>query len=157
MTNDVRSIHFQIIEVAKYGSARTCTFYSALIKRHFAVITATSLSLSIKSTSTPIFLKILRERSLFVFCLKKSLRERTGMSTLVPPPPMLFNPRDDAMSLYRAFKGFGCDTPTVINILSHRDAIQRALIQQEYRNLKGEELTKRLSSELKECCSALAI
>ncbi|KAI3901041.1 hypothetical protein MKW92_047200 [Papaver armeniacum] len=71
------------------------------------------------------------------------------MSTLVPPPPMLFNPRDDAMQLYRAFKGFGCDTPTVINILSHRDATQRALIQQEYRNLKGEELTKRLSSELK--------
>ncbi|XP_026395745.1 annexin D5-like isoform X3 [Papaver somniferum] len=71
------------------------------------------------------------------------------MSTLVPPPPMLFNPRDDAMQLYRAFKGFGCDTPTVTNILSHRDATQRALIQQEYRNLKGEELTKRLSSELK--------
>ncbi|KAI3989028.1 hypothetical protein MKX01_033064 [Papaver californicum] len=71
------------------------------------------------------------------------------MSTLVPPPPMLFNPRDDAMQLYRAFEGFGCDTPTVINILSHRDGIQRALIRQEYRNLKGEELAKRLSSELK--------
>ncbi|MCL7029390.1 hypothetical protein MKW94_016458 [Papaver nudicaule] len=71
------------------------------------------------------------------------------MSTLVPPPPMLFNPREDAMQLYRAFKGFGCDTPTVINILSHRDGTQRALIQQEYRTLKGEELEKRLSSELK--------
>jgi hypothetical protein len=46
------------------------------------------------------------------------------------------------------FAGFGCDTAAVINILAHRDATQRALIQQEYRTMYSEELNKRLSSEL---------
>ncbi|XP_026398924.1 annexin D5-like [Papaver somniferum] len=63
-------------------------------------------------------------------------------------PPVLQSPRDDATQLYRAFKGFGCDTATVINILSHRDATQRAFLQQEYKNMYHEELTSRLYSEL---------
>ncbi|VFR03247.1 unnamed protein product [Cuscuta campestris] len=63
-------------------------------------------------------------------------------------PPVLTSPRDDAMHLYKAFKGFGCDTAAVINILAHRDASQRALIHQEYRTMYSEELHKRLSSEL---------
>nr|GMD26363.1 annexin D5 [Ipomoea batatas] len=62
--------------------------------------------------------------------------------------PVLTSPRDDAMHLYKAFKGLGCDTAAVINILAHRDATQRALIQQEYRTMYSEELTKRLVSEL---------
>lgn len=69
------------------------------------------------------------------------------MST-VNIPPVLTSPRDDAVQLYRAFKGFGCDTAAVINILAHRDATQRALIQQEYRTMYSGELNKRLSSEL---------
>lgn len=69
------------------------------------------------------------------------------MST-VTIPPVLTSPRDDAMHLYRAFKGFGCDTEAIINILAHRDATQRALIQQEYRAMYSEDLNKRLSSEL---------
>ncbi|XP_057777675.1 annexin D5 isoform X2 [Salvia miltiorrhiza] len=64
-------------------------------------------------------------------------------------PPVLTSPRDDAMQLYRAFKGFGCDTAAVINILAHRNAMQRALIEQEYRTIYSEELTKRLASELR--------
>lgn len=44
--------------------------------------------------------------------------------------------------------GLGCDTPVVINILAHRDATQRALIQQEYRLMYSEDLLKRLASEL---------
>lgn len=69
------------------------------------------------------------------------------MATLsVPPVPP--SPRDDAMQLYRAFKGLGCDTSAVINILAHRDATQRAYIQQEYRAMYSEELSKRLASEL---------
>jgi hypothetical protein len=44
--------------------------------------------------------------------------------------------------------GFGCDTTAVINILAHRDATQRAYIQQEYRTTYSEELSKRLVSEL---------
>ncbi|KAK7358101.1 hypothetical protein VNO77_00022 [Canavalia gladiata] len=69
------------------------------------------------------------------------------MSTLnVPPFPP--SPRDDAIQLYTAFKGFGCDTSAVINILAHRDATQRAYIQQEYRTMYSEDILKRLSSEL---------
>ncbi|KAJ8562889.1 hypothetical protein K7X08_031341 [Anisodus acutangulus] len=63
-------------------------------------------------------------------------------------PPVLTSPRDEAAQLYKAFKGFGCDTAAVINILAHRDASQRALIQQEYRVMYSEELTTRLSKEL---------
>ncbi|KMZ69615.1 Annexin [Zostera marina] len=69
------------------------------------------------------------------------------MSSLVVPPS-LESPRKDATDLYKAFKGFGCDTKAVVNILSHRDATQRALIQQEYKSMYGDELTKRLRSEL---------
>ncbi|OUZ99625.1 Annexin [Macleaya cordata] len=69
------------------------------------------------------------------------------MSTMVVPP-VLLSPREDAIQLYRAFKGFGCDTATVVNILAHRDATQRVLIQQEYKNIYSEELINRLSSEL---------
>ncbi|XP_010932515.2 annexin D5 [Elaeis guineensis] len=69
------------------------------------------------------------------------------MSTL-SIPPVLSSPRQDAIDLYKAFKGFGCDSAAVVNILAHRDATQRALIQQEYRAMYSEELIKRLSSEL---------
>ncbi|XP_068663566.1 annexin D5 isoform X2 [Aristolochia californica] len=62
------------------------------------------------------------------------------MSTL-SVPPVLTSPRQDAMDLYRAFKA-------VVNILAHRDASQRALIQQEYRAMYSADLSTRLSSEL---------
>lgn len=44
--------------------------------------------------------------------------------------------------------GLGCDTAAVINILAHRDATQRSLIQHEYRAMYSEDLLKRLVSEL---------
>ncbi|KAI3734147.1 hypothetical protein L6452_13610 [Arctium lappa] len=69
------------------------------------------------------------------------------MATLTIPP-VLSSPRDDAMHLYKAFKGLGCDTSAVINILAHRDSAQRALIANEYKVMYSEDLTKRLSSEL---------
>ncbi|KAK7320206.1 hypothetical protein RJT34_04942 [Clitoria ternatea] len=69
------------------------------------------------------------------------------MSTLTLPP-FPASPRDDAIQLYAAFKGFGCDTSAVINILAHRDATQRAYIQQEYNTMYSSDLLKRLSSEL---------
>ncbi|KAI3706315.1 hypothetical protein L6452_23964 [Arctium lappa] len=69
------------------------------------------------------------------------------MATLtVPPAPV--SPRDDAVQLYKAFKGFGCDTAAVISILAHRDATQRTIIQQEYRTMYSDDILKRLSSEL---------
>ncbi|KAM1934980.1 hypothetical protein ACFX15_019108 [Malus domestica] len=66
----------------------------------------------------------------------------------VTVPPVLTTPRDDAISLHRAFKGLGCDTSAVINILAHRDATQRAYLKQEYKTMYHEDLAKRLSSEL---------
>ncbi|KAL4567996.1 hypothetical protein LXL04_023595 [Taraxacum kok-saghyz] len=69
------------------------------------------------------------------------------MATLIIPA-VLSSPRDDAMQLYKAFKGWGCDTIAIIGILAHRDASQRALIEQEYKVMYSEEMTKRLSSEL---------
>jgi annexin A7/11 len=69
------------------------------------------------------------------------------MSTVVIPPD-LSSPRDDAIKLKAAFQGFGCNTKEVVRILAHRDAMQRTIIQQEYRALYGDELAHRLSSEL---------
>ncbi|KAF5747525.1 hypothetical protein HS088_TW05G00248 [Tripterygium wilfordii] len=69
------------------------------------------------------------------------------MSTL-NTPSVAVSPREDAMQLHRAFKGMGCDTSTVINILAHRDAEQRGLIQQEFETRFGDELVKHLHSEL---------
>ncbi|XP_023754852.1 annexin D5 [Lactuca sativa] len=69
------------------------------------------------------------------------------MATLtVPPTPV--SPHDDAIRLYKAFKGFGCDAEEVISILAHRDATQRAHILHEYRRLYSDDILKRLSSEL---------
>ncbi|KAK9677523.1 hypothetical protein RND81_11G149200 [Saponaria officinalis] len=69
------------------------------------------------------------------------------MSTLTVPPIAL-SPRDDALQLHKAFKGFGCDTAAVINILAHRDATQRGVVQQEFKALYHEDMLKRLSKEL---------
>ncbi|XP_047330087.1 annexin D5-like [Impatiens glandulifera] len=63
-------------------------------------------------------------------------------------PHVLTSPRDDAIQLHRAFKGFGCDVKAVINILAHRDATQRSYIRHEYKNMYSEGLEKRLASEL---------
>ncbi|XAR65127.1 hypothetical protein NMG60_11009106 [Bertholletia excelsa] len=69
------------------------------------------------------------------------------MSTLTVPPA-LTSARDDAIQMHRAFKGLGCDTGTVVNILAHRNSTQRTLISQEYRTMYSEDLENRLSSEL---------
>ena len=69
------------------------------------------------------------------------------MSTLTQPP-VLPSPREDAKKLHKAFKGLGCDTTSVIQILAHRISEQRDLIQQEYETTYSEPLSKRLSSEI---------
>ncbi|XP_024961828.1 annexin D5-like isoform X1 [Cynara cardunculus var. scolymus] len=69
------------------------------------------------------------------------------MATLTIPP-VLSSPRDDAMHLYKAFKGLGCDTSAVVNILAHRDSAQRALIIHDYKIMYSEDPIKRLTSEL---------
>ncbi|WOG97087.1 hypothetical protein DCAR_0416426 [Daucus carota subsp. sativus] len=70
------------------------------------------------------------------------------MSSLILSP-VPTSPREDAIQLYRAFKGFGCDTEAVIKILAHRDSMQRALIQQEYNAMYSTDLLKKLVSELR--------
>ncbi|CAO2813722.1 unnamed protein product [Amaranthus hypochondriacus] len=69
------------------------------------------------------------------------------MSTL-SIPPTLSSPREDVVCLHKAFKGFGCDTSTVIGILAHRDATQRGIIQHEYKAMYHEDLLQRLKKEL---------
>ncbi|XP_042498337.1 annexin D5-like isoform X2 [Macadamia integrifolia] len=69
------------------------------------------------------------------------------MSTLTVPATSP-SPLEDAIKLYQAFKGFSCDKGEVVNILAHRDATQRALIQQEYRTTYSEDLMERLSADL---------
>ncbi|KAF5773608.1 putative annexin [Helianthus annuus] len=69
------------------------------------------------------------------------------MATLTVPPSLV-SPREDAIQLHKAFKGYGCDNAAVIGILAHRDATQRAYIEQEYRTMYSEDINKRLASEL---------
>lgn len=54
----------------------------------------------------------------------------------------------ELFSPFNCYLGFGCDTAAVVNILSHRDQAQRALIQQEYRTMYGDDLCNRLAKEL---------
>ncbi|KAI3791279.1 hypothetical protein L2E82_05002 [Cichorium intybus] len=69
------------------------------------------------------------------------------MATLtVPQVPV--SPHDDAIRLYKAFKGFGCDAAEVISIVAHRDATQRSHILHEYQRMYSDDILKRLSSEL---------
>ncbi|KVH88372.1 Annexin, partial [Cynara cardunculus var. scolymus] len=89
----------------------------------------------------------IREKTSLQFQSSRERRLLPTMATLTIPP-VLSSPRDDAMHLYKAFKGLGCDTSAVINILAHRDSAQRALIANEYKVMYSEDLTKRLSSEL---------
>ncbi|XP_044343143.1 annexin D5 [Triticum aestivum] len=85
-------------------------------------------------------------RTQLVTGTSKSKHRRRMASLSVPP--VLTSPRHDAIALHRAFKGFGCDSTTVINILAHRDAVQRGLIMQEYRAIYHQDLYHRLSTEL---------
>jgi annexin D len=62
--------------------------------------------------------------------------------------PSNSNSNSNSNSFCHLLSGFGCDTSAVINILAHRDATQRAYLQQEYRATYSEDLLKRLSSEL---------
>ncbi|KAM3733724.1 hypothetical protein ACB098_11G158400 [Castanea mollissima] len=68
------------------------------------------------------------------------------MATLIAPEH--FSPVEDAEALRKACKGWGSDEKAIINILGHRNAIQRKQIRQAYEELYQEDLIKRLESEL---------
>ncbi|KAH7851473.1 hypothetical protein Vadar_012137 [Vaccinium darrowii] len=65
------------------------------------------------------------------------------------PPELTSKAREDAIQLHRAFEGWGCDAPTIVKVLAHRSATQRALIRREYKTKFSEDLDKRLSKELR--------
>lgn len=69
----------------------------------------------------------------------------TSVSVL---PPELTQAQEDVIQLHRAFKGWGCDEPTIVKILAHRSATQRALIRQEYKKKFSQDLDDILSKEL---------
>ena len=50
--------------------------------------------------------------------------------------------------VYVNLLGWGTDEKAIINILGHRNAIQRKQIRQTYEELYQEDLIKRLESEL---------
>ncbi|XP_057852757.2 annexin D5 [Cryptomeria japonica] len=77
----------------------------------------------------------------------QALTAFTMSSVRIPPLPP--PPNQDAIELYRAFKGLGCNTKTVIEILGHRDARQRPMIRQAYQTMYADDLIRRLDSELR--------
>ncbi|KAF1896810.1 hypothetical protein Lal_00034511 [Lupinus albus] len=56
--------------------------------------------------------------------------------------------KEDAEALRDAVEGWGTDEKAVIEILCHRNAYQRQQIREAYLDLHGEDLIKRLESEL---------
>ncbi|XP_019449996.1 PREDICTED: annexin-like protein RJ4 [Lupinus angustifolius] len=68
------------------------------------------------------------------------------MATLIAPSN--HSPQEDAEALRDAVKGWGTDEKAVIAILCHRNAYQRQQIRKAYQDLHGEDLIKRLESEL---------
>ncbi|EFJ12354.1 hypothetical protein SELMODRAFT_271856 [Selaginella moellendorffii] len=69
------------------------------------------------------------------------------MSTITVPP-MLPPVQQDCQALHHAFKGFGCDEKHVIQILAHRNYLQRRELVNAYRSMYGEDLLRRLEKEL---------
>ncbi|XP_043691778.1 annexin-like protein RJ4 [Telopea speciosissima] len=68
------------------------------------------------------------------------------MATLIAPDHP--SPVEDAEALRNACKGWGTDEKAIISVLGHRNAVQRKLIRQAYKQVYEEDLIKRLESEL---------
>ncbi|KAJ0978849.1 hypothetical protein J5N97_014323 [Dioscorea zingiberensis] len=69
------------------------------------------------------------------------------MSTLTIPDP-LPTPEEDSQKLNKAFKGWGTDEKSIIEILGHRTAAQRREIRDAYARLFNQTLVDSLRSEL---------
>ncbi|CAI0458252.1 unnamed protein product [Linum tenue] len=93
-----------------------------------------------------ISLEVLKNQDLCIE-IERLIKNNHIMSTLTVPSPQP-SPREDAQNLHRAFKGLGCDTGAVVNILAHRDASHRDHILQEYETLFSHDLRKVLADEL---------
>ncbi|MCO5581912.1 hypothetical protein L7F22_035801 [Adiantum nelumboides] len=69
------------------------------------------------------------------------------MSTICTPS-IIPSPVQDCADLHRAFKGFACDDEKVIEILGHRNDVQRHELRQAYTNLYASNLLQKLQAEL---------
>ncbi|GMI80315.1 ANNEXIN 8, annexin 8 [Hibiscus trionum] len=68
------------------------------------------------------------------------------MATIIVPKRISI--RDDAEALRKACKGLGTDEKAIIEVLGHRNAIQRRQIRQAYEQIYEEDLIKRLEKRL---------
>ncbi|KAL8133979.1 hypothetical protein AgCh_009158 [Apium graveolens] len=69
------------------------------------------------------------------------------MATLKVPASVP-SPAEDSEQLHKAFSGWGTNEALIIQILAHRNASQRKLIQKTYAATYGEDLLKALDKEL---------
>jgi len=62
-------------------------------------------------------------------------------------PVMGYSPAEDARRLKEAMRGLGTNDSVLIDIIAHRDRVQRLMIVEEYRRSMGGDLLKDLYSE----------
>ncbi|KAL5751541.1 hypothetical protein ACOSQ2_022048 [Xanthoceras sorbifolium] len=62
--------------------------------------------------------------------------------------PVQVSVSEDVERLHKAFKGWGTDEKTIISILAHRNASQRLLIREIYKETYGDDLLKTIDKEL---------
>ncbi|KAF1745378.1 hypothetical protein MXB_2742 [Myxobolus squamalis] len=65
-------------------------------------------------------------------------------------PILDVSPLSDASTLYKAFKGIGCDKKVLLNIVTHRTCYHREQIKREYLRLYGKSLVQRTETELRD-------
>jgi annexin A7/11 len=63
-------------------------------------------------------------------------------------PQCVPTPAEDCEQLHKAFSGWGTNEKLIIDILAHRNAVQRHLIRQTYSEIYGHDLLKILEKEL---------
>ncbi|KAF1741515.1 hypothetical protein MXB_670, partial [Myxobolus squamalis] len=79
--------------------------------------------------------------------LNKILNIKLSAPTPTLRPVLNSNPSTDATMIFKAFKGFGSDSKSVMNILTHRSSGQIQKINEEFQKLYNKSLIARTKSE----------